>query len=290
MPDINIEEKTKHLRGLVESRMNDMMDILESAMTKQEILDAIKDMLDKVNKAKEDLGSKIDKKTQVALNDLESFKSDYKAILDELSQESSSKLSDIRQKALDRVKEHFVKSNIKGVIKDLKRDVGGKLIEVNEKLNEMYGYELPTTESIAEEASKLVVVEDLNLEVELPKQNKAVRNGLELLEGDERLKIEAIRDLRKELDELKESVKVNGSNIGGSVGRLYTEHQTFDGDGATVDFTLDYGVDASGKAAWVYLNGQFLVNSTHWSVSGTKLTLTFTPSSDDKIDVTYLRT
>lgn len=289
MPKLSLEEKTKNINNLVESKMNNMLDIIESAMTKQEMLDAIADIIDYVKKAEKDLGGKIDTKTKTALNDLERFKQDYKKILDELSLESSTKLSDIRQKALDRVSEFFIKKNVTGQLNEINNKVNTKLGEVNSTLDDMRAFEFPTTGSIAEEASKLVTVEKLNLEEELPKQGKPIRDSLELLEGNERLKIEAIKDLRKELDELKKSVKLASSSIGGSVGKLYSEHEQFDGDDSTVDFTLSYAPDVGGKTAWVYLNGQFLANTTHWSISGNKLTLTFTPITGDTVSVTYLR-
>lgn len=94
-----------------------------------------------------------------------------------------------------------------------------------------------------------------------------------------------IKGLQKVLTDLQRSSK--GKLSGGGMGMTF--HETFTGDNSTTQFTLSNSVSAGGKAAWVYYNGQFLVNSTHWSISGKTLSLTFTPETDSKIDITYIR-
>ena len=66
--------------------------------------------------------------------------------------------------------------------------------------------------------------------------------------------------------------------------------QTFTGDGSTTSFTLSNNVAAGGRAIWVYYNGQWLVPTTHFTISGKTISLTFTPENNTSIDVLYFRT
>lgn len=82
--------------------------------------------------------------------------------------------------------------------------------------------EAPDTSIVAIEASKMALESILptipkidDFKKEIPKINE-IRDGLENLPEDEKLPIEAIKDLRKELDELKK--KIGGIRVGGTVG------------------------------------------------------------------------
>jgi hypothetical protein len=64
------------------------------------------------------------------------------------------------------------------------------------------------------------------IEADLPKLGASIRDGLELLQGDDRLKIEAIKDLREELDKIK-NAKVNVvGGVGGSGRYAYQIYNT----------------------------------------------------------------
>ena len=107
------------------------------------------------------------------------------------------------------------------------------------------------------------------------------------------LDVKALKGLKPILKTIQDSIRAikMGGGSGGSGGGMGTPiHQSFTCDGVTTSFTLSNNVAASGQAAWIYYQGQFLVNSTHWSISGKTLTLTFTPEDGTVIDVTYIRT
>lgn len=107
--------------------------------------------------------------------------------------------------------------------------------------------------------------------------------------ASKKINLSAIERIEEELEKIRDAVRKSGGKSGGG-GMGKPIHETFSGDGSTTSFTLSNNVAASGTAAWVYYNGQFLVNSTHWSVSGTTLSLTFTPEDGTSIDITYIRT
>lgn|SRR3990167_4030328 len=75
------------------------------------------------------------------------------------------------------------------------------------------------------------------IETDLPKLGEAMRDGLEFLGDDDRLKIEAVKDLREELDELK---KKKTQISGGIIGRDFIKDIDISGqlDGVTKTFNI----------------------------------------------------
>lgn len=128
----------------------------------------------------------------------------------------------------------------------------------------------------------LALVED-----RLPQLGEKVRDSLELLEEDARLKIGAIKDLREELEELKKQAKkvVYG---GGAISASHSPlHESFSMNGVLTSVTLSQGVAAQGNAIIVRYQGQTQDMTTHYTVDGNTINFTFTPADGTTISVTY---
>ncbi len=126
-----------------------------------------------------------------------------------------------------------------------------------------------------------------------PDTPKEIADKLNTLKG--KVDIKVIEGLQQQLTHIDKNMqilrsRVSTSGSGGGGGMSTPLHQTFNGDDSATSFTLSSRVAADGNAAWVYYNGQFLVKDTHWTVSDTTLSLTFTPESGTQVDVTYFRT
>src|SRR3990167_9208291 len=104
---------------------------------------------------------------------------------------------------------------------------------------------------------------------------------------EESVKISVIKGLETYLKKLGQSIQQKTKG-GGGMGLPI--HQTFACNGVLTSFTLSNNVAANGNAAWIYYQGQFLVKTTHWAISGKILSLTFTPENGTNIDITYIRT
>ncbi len=103
---------------------------------------------------------------------------------------------------------------------------------------------------------------------------------------EESVKISVIKGLEIQIKNIISSLREKKG--GGGMG--LPAHQSFNGDGSTTTFTLSNNVAAGGNALWAHYQGQYLVKTTHWTISGKTLTLTFTPENNTNIDILYIRT
>ena len=191
-------------------KLKEYLQLMSDSLTREEFTAAFKLLMDFVVKLEKNLTTKIDSKTDGAKEELEDIKKLYKEAVGKLEKDNASTLSNLKRWALERVGELFIRSKIKE-----------RIIEVDNKLAELNAYEPPTTEVIAAEASKLasegllpLIPTIPNIKEEISKSGDIIATTLENLNDDEKLKIEAIKDLQKTLDELKkQSVRVGGGGF-----------------------------------------------------------------------------
>ena len=113
---------------------------------------------------------------------------------------------------------------------DSRNSVSGALQTMSSELARIRGEfgllegKIPIVPDFSELEARLLAVKTLSLEeieAGLPMLGEQIRDSLELLNGNERLKIDAIKDLREELEEIKK-VKTSTGNLvyvgGGSSG------------------------------------------------------------------------
>jgi DNA repair exonuclease SbcCD ATPase subunit len=163
-----------------------------------------------------------------------------------------------------------------------------KLAEVDERIaNIRDGADADEEKILQRLAERLPKIEEI--ENKLPSLGERIRDSLELLQGEERIRVEAIDGLQELLEELTKKV----SKAGGSSQLLinhWPRHEQFTMDGVATTVTLAEGVAAQGTAIFgVRWQGQTLDMTTHYTVDGNKITLVgITPSSGDIISVTYM--
>lgn len=116
--------------------------------------------------------------------------------------------------------------------------------------------------------------------------NEIVNKLESIQEENEKLSIEAIKNLREELENLRKEVKntSRGGNIFG-LRQLRMVPFSFAGDDSTTVFYLPKEPGAKGYAIWAYYQGQFLQLGTHYTVSGKTFTCVgFTPQTGSTIE------
>ena len=109
----------------------------------------------------------------------------------------------------------------------------------------------------------------------LPSLGGAVRDGLELLQGEDKLNIDAIEGLRELLDELKSRKNVVGG--GGAASKWQTGVETPVGtiNGVNKSFRVDK------YPKWLTIQGQTLYESSGYSISGRTITMDNAPFTGD---------
>lgn len=109
-----------------------------------------------------------------------------------------------------------------------------------------------------------------------------IRNKLEVLDGDERLKIEAIKDLREELDKLKKEMKGYNSNsvgigsTGGKIVKVYDLSASLDGVLKTFALPTFWRVLTVDLSSFP----NTLRPTTDYTTDATAMTITFTDEVD----------
>lgn len=122
---------------------------------------------------------------------------------------------------------------------------------------------------------------------DVPTLAERIRDALELLRDDDRLDVSAIKgieDMLKDIDR-KIGKAVGAIKVPSPVG--WTRHQSIACSSGTTVYSLDQAPGHAGKAAIVRYEGQVLTETTHYSISGTDVTLTFDPNNSTQLDITY---
>lgn len=267
-------------KALIEQKMREMIDIASASLTKQEFLDAFAKMVEMLKNMEQKMNVRLDSKTQEAENRLSELETLYQDTIKKIEADSTSSLSNVKKWVLDGVAYFITKSQI-----------NERLGQVDAKLAEMNGYKLPDASTIALEAAKMAQEGLLPLipiiqkvEEQLPSLGIPIRDGLEVIkEEDEKLKIDAIGYLRKELDELKKQIGQAGTMrvIGnaGSGGRIsYAYDLSPSLDGVTKTFSLP----SFWRVIAVFVSSApfTLQLTTDYTVDGSAKTITFTSQID----------
>lgn len=243
-------------------KLKEIMKTVNDGLTREEFLTAFKQVLELVKANK--LASE---KERTALE------TRYSQIVADLKKGSGEVVDETKKEATD-----FLASELKKI--QAKID-----LKMSEVKNGVAGKDADETR-VAEIASKLAL-ETLKplmptveaIEQDLPKLGAEIRDGLELLPDGDKLKIEAIQDLREELDDLEKKIlaKVNSSGNfgGGGVGKtnMYYYDLTPYLNGVTLTFNMPAFLRILKIETW---SGPVLRPLVDWTSDASAHTVTFT--------------
>jgi len=239
----------------------ELFNLMESGMTKKEFLEAFKQIVELIKK----LQTSNSKTMSV-------FGSDYIQTVNEIKANYDKDMSDVKEKAMRYCMEEMAK---------ITRSHENRILGVESMVN---GMEAEITPRIALKASEIARGEVLPLiptieaiEEDLPQLGLASRDGLELLPEEDKLKIEAIKGLREELDKLEKRIMLKTVSFGGGggVGKHNVVYYDLSPslDGVTRTFTLP----SFYKIVDVKLNSVPVMRlDTDYTVDGSLSTITFT--------------
>ena len=281
---------------LVDQKLKELLDIMREGMTRQDFLAAFKEVIEHAKKIEQKLGVKIDDRIQSAEDKLDELEELYKEAVRKVENEATrivedneSTLSNIKKWAMQKISDLFLRSHVSDALNQKIEEFNVKMDKVDERIAEISSFIPPDASTVALEASKLAQ-EELKtllptipkLEEELPKLGEPIRDTLELLPDGEKLKIEAIEQLREELDELKKQIRTGGKTVfvgggsggGGRIVKSYDLSTSLDGS------TKTFNLPALWRVISVHLSSfpNVLRETTDYTYTPT--TVTFTSEID----------
>lgn len=173
-----------------------MRQMADDHLGKAEFLKAFEGVLQRVKELDERVTGNVSTLTEQIENRVE-----------DLRQGSESDLASFKSEA---------QTYVLGEVTRLADLIQGKLKEADDAIAQARALEAPDPETVTQEVlTRIHLPAQKEILLDTPED---IRNKLEVLQGDERLDIDAIRDLRKELDDLRALLKKQGSTHAGLLG------------------------------------------------------------------------
>lgn len=220
-------------------KLQSLLKIANDGLTRDEFVKAFEAVIKLIADLEAKLIEKADKKTENTLTELDNLKKSFIEFIEQAKKEGETTIGAIRRSAADRVDNAFVKNEANkrlntalGAVNERLKDLDRRIAEIKDGVNGKDGKDADEQAIFALLLEKLP---DFTKFLQTPEQ---IRDYLELLQGDERLKIEAIDNLREELDELKK--RPTGGVQGGIIGRNLIKNIDISSqlDGSTKTFNI----------------------------------------------------
>jgi hypothetical protein len=124
------------------------------------------------------------------------------------------------------------------------------------------------------------IVKKILRKVTLPKAPELMEIVNAVLKKLEPILDKKLEGIRTQMRQISSKTMLGGG--GGGMGTI--KYFKFTGDNSTTEFTLPDTPTQEGNATFAFAMGQRLHNTEHFTVSGTTLSLTYTPATDEIID------
>ena len=272
-------------------KLKKLLEIANDGLDRKSFELAFKTLIDFIKRTDKVLTDKIDGKLLTAEEKLDELNKIYKETISRIEDDNQATLSNVKKWVFGKVAELFIKSK-----------VNDKVNEIDAKLREIGSKEWPDTDLLAKQASDLAITaikplipKEVAFDEEISKAGDLIASTLEAQPEDKKLEIEAIKDLRKELDELR-AMKGRVLGGGGGFSRMAMEQYFIDDDtpaevpnGVITDFTPTYSFMASSLK--VFNDGQRMkigATKDYTIVSG-KVVYNTAPLADVIITFDYRR-
>jgi hypothetical protein len=257
------QEKFKKILDELVARFNE-------SMTRDEVLAIAKKLAEHVKQ--------IEART---IKDVQAIHKTLSGVVIKMKEQTAGDVSSLKQE---------VKELVVNELKRISSEHSSKMLEVDDKISMVKnGEDADEDVIVGKVLEKIEIPEIEEIENSLPRLGSQIRDSLELLQGDNRLDISAI----KGIEELLNSVK--GSKLGGGGGgfsKLAFERYVVDDETPTglvnninTDFVLSR--TPSGSSLKVYVNGQRLRVTEDYTVSGRTITFLTAPQTNSIILCDY---
>lgn len=264
---------------LIDQKLQELAIILNQSVTKQEILDSFKIITNLVAEIKKNNIESVNNLEQKYDEAIKKINAILTANLDEIKTDSDNFLNE---------KKDFIKSEIDKLWVEHQL----KMQEIDDKLTEVRdGKDADSEEITAKVISSFHIPSIEEIGNELPRFGERIRDGLEILDGKERLNIEAIDGLKEALEEIK-NIKQQKMGGGGGFSKIAFESHIITGellgtgDGETTEFSLANTPNPENSVAiFVDLARMWLTDD--FTFSGRKVTFLTAPPLGVKVRSDY---
>lgn len=202
-------------------------------------LQALLSVLETDHLTKEDFFAHFEKVVKIVKNieqknieEIEAMKGAVKLLGERLEQKTDIDVSSLSDKAIKYCSQEMIKMS--NAQKAKMKEMDSKMSDVKNGMDADNDY---IADKVSDTIKKPIIDE---IEKDLPQLGESIRDGLEILSGDERLDVSAIKGLEELLKELKKPVSMGGglSTLALSMRFVDDETPSGDVDGVNTVFTL----------------------------------------------------
>ena len=248
-------------------KTKELLKLINDGLTKKDFIDSFRNVVEQVNKVK----AQQEKKMQEATNLINSYIRNAKDVTTTQKTE--------------------LKSLVKNELTKLSDSLNSKMEEVDSKLSEvkdgMDGQDADENRIIEAVKEQITIPTVEDLQNDIPKLGEPIRDALELLQGEERLDVSAIKGLDKLMNK-----DMGGRRGGGGFSYIHMDRHFIDresvgtGDGATKVFTLN-GAPNPTNSLRVVVGGGELFETDDFTLSSKTITFITAPPSGAVIRAWY---
>lgn len=220
-------------------RIQEIKKLLDEGISRKEFTESFENALKQIFEIEKKIIERSDKKTERTLKDLEDLKEQFKVLIEECRKASDSTFGSIKRRLIEAIENVFVKNLINEKVNQAIDSVASFVRESQIRLEDA---EINVINRLSEikEVDEEGLTERIVALIPDPLTPEDIRDSLESIEeNDEKLSIDAIKDLGKELEELKKKKIVyggsGGSSGGGRIVKSWDLSASLDG-GATRTF------------------------------------------------------
>jgi len=286
MENTELKLDSKSIQGF--KRLFSLLD--PDTLTKEQFLEFARNVIDFVKKT--------DARNIKEFNDIkEAFEKKAERIISKLNDDNALNIDGLKQKLSGSLSDQMEKMN---------KEYQGKMYEMETKiLNLKDGKDADEVAILNSLKSQIKIPTIEELKDDLPRMGAEIRDALELLQGDERLNIDAIKGLQELLDQLKNRASVVGGGGNRYLDNLANVNPTGKANGSVLrwDSTLDRwvpGVISGGGGVetptgtingvnktftvtttplFITYNGQTMYENSGYTLSSLTITMTDAPET-----------
>lgn len=245
-------------------------EMMEDSLTKSEVLEIARKLIAHIKK--------VDARNKKDLEAMNSF-----------IQEASNNAKNDTSKSFNELKGNIT-ALLDKLVLDSNTTIGKKIEDLNIIMSEVKDGEDADEELIVGKVlDKIRIPEIEEIEKDLPKLGEPIRDALELLQGDERLDVSAIKGFNKALDKFGGKLP-KPQYVGGNPRPTFIDDENLSGtkNGVNKIFTTT-NTPSPASSLKVYRNGQRLKATTDYTLSGNAVTLVtdVAPASDEELYCDY---